>query len=402
MTSRFRGPWVAAFLGVMCVCQASRAVDVGDTPDFDVTNLDGQPLKLSDFRGKLVLIDFWATWCGPCMAEAEHMVELQKKYGDKGLQIIGVSLDSDESELRSVIAAKNFTWPQYYDGGGWRNVLAGEWGVKSIPATFILDPTGKVVWKGHPARIDEALEAAFKKTPPSLIDEGTRSRTLAALDFVEKNVATDLIESVKQLGGVPSGATQDATLARRLTAATALVDAACDKQMAEVEAHVTEKAYGKALEQLKRLAGKLDGYPLGKRAQKRLDELKELPEVKAQLKDIDLAVRAEEMLASGVKFQSKDNHERAYLVFIQVNKQFPKTDAAKTARSEIVRYEKDPAFVMRAKDLEAGERAKGMLGLARSYRAVGNREQAMRKYQQVVAEFPGTSFAKTAQQEMHQ
>src|SRR5664279_667848 len=64
-------------------------------PDFTVTDIDGKKLKLSDYRGKVVLLDFWATWCAPCRAEIPHFVEMQQKYGSQGFQIVGISMDDD-------------------------------------------------------------------------------------------------------------------------------------------------------------------------------------------------------------------------------------------------------------------------------------------------------------------
>ena len=117
-------------------------------PDFTFTTLrDGRRLSLSDFQGKVVLLDFWATWCEPCMAELPNVKEIYKKYHDRGFEIIGISLDTSESALRSELQKQGITWPQYYDGKGWDNQIAALYRVFAIPATFLLDREGIIRYR---------------------------------------------------------------------------------------------------------------------------------------------------------------------------------------------------------------------------------------------------------------
>ncbi len=129
-------------------------------PDFTETDLDGKPLSIAAYKGKVVLVDFWATWCGPCIAELPNVLKTFSKYHDKGLEIVGISLDSDKDKLTKFIADKKMTWPQYFDGQGWKNKLAAKYGVNSIPATYLLDKDGMIIAKGLRG---EALEAAVAK-----------------------------------------------------------------------------------------------------------------------------------------------------------------------------------------------------------------------------------------------
>jgi thiol-disulfide isomerase/thioredoxin len=95
----------------------------------------------------VVLVDFWATWCGPCVGELPNVLAAYGKYHDKGFEVIGISLDQDEIALKSFIKAKGMVWPQYFDGKGWDGKLCQKYGVISIPETFLLDQEGKIVAK---------------------------------------------------------------------------------------------------------------------------------------------------------------------------------------------------------------------------------------------------------------
>ncbi len=116
-------------------------------PDFNAQDVNGKPLSIANYKGKVVMIDFWATWCGPCRGEIPNVVATYKKYHDKGFEIIGVSLDSDKQKLLDFTAQNEMTWQQYFDGQGWENKLAAKYGVQAIPMTFLLDGSGKIIGK---------------------------------------------------------------------------------------------------------------------------------------------------------------------------------------------------------------------------------------------------------------
>jgi thiol-disulfide isomerase/thioredoxin len=182
-------------------------VEIGDTPDLKSVNaVNNKTLSLADYRGKVVVVDFWATWCGPCMAEAGHMVELNEKYSPQGVQLVGVSLDDDRKGMLEVAKNSNFTWPQVFGGNGWKSPPAVAWGVQSIPCTFVLSPEGEVVWRGHPGNLESALKMALQTYPPHEVKPKTAEKPAAA-EVAAKPVAAKQPE-VKTTDSKPPVATE--------------------------------------------------------------------------------------------------------------------------------------------------------------------------------------------------
>jgi peroxiredoxin/YHS domain-containing protein len=135
-------------------------------PSFQLTNLAGEKVRLADFKGKVILVDFWATWCKPCIEAMPAMQKLHEKYADRGLAMLGVSIDEKGAKVVAPFVQKRkFTYPMFVDGGddpAWKS-----FGVRSIPALFLIDKEGRIVkqWIGKPKEqeVEQAVSGLVKE-----------------------------------------------------------------------------------------------------------------------------------------------------------------------------------------------------------------------------------------------
>lgn len=129
-------------------------------PALSFADLNGNTLRLSDYKGRVLLVNFWAAWCGPCTAEIPQFVAMQQKYGPEGLQILGISIDDDERELRSFYRNKAVNYPVVI---GNQAITDGFGGVLGLPTTFVIDRDGRIHAKQVGATDFSALELEVKR-----------------------------------------------------------------------------------------------------------------------------------------------------------------------------------------------------------------------------------------------
>ncbi len=125
--------------------QAASFLTGAVAPDFTQRTPEGEEMSLSDFRGKVVLVDFWASWCGPCRRENPNVVRLYDKYKDQGFEVLGVSLDRTKDKWLKAIEKDNLGWSHVSDLKGWKNEVAKMYSVRSIPHTVLVDREGKII-----------------------------------------------------------------------------------------------------------------------------------------------------------------------------------------------------------------------------------------------------------------
>ena len=145
-------------------------------------------------KGKIVLVDFWATWCGPCVAELPNVLDTYKKYHNKGFEVIGISLDEDEAALKSFIKKKKLPWPQYFDGLGWKNSIAKKYSIRSVPATFLIGKNGKVVGSNlRGSELGVAVARQLAGESASLTSIAYANSVKDIVDGIEKEKVTKFV-----------------------------------------------------------------------------------------------------------------------------------------------------------------------------------------------------------------
>lgn len=172
---RIRNRWTfaaAAFLAAAMLAVAPNpsraqgpALKVGDTiPDLSSTDMQGKRVRLSDYKGKVLLVDFWATWCPPCRAEVPGVVKAYNKYNKQGFEILGISLDQSKDPLNEYTKQQGMKWRQVYDRDS-NGALSTRFKVQYIPTVYLVDgTTGKVLATDvRGEKLEPAVAAALKK-----------------------------------------------------------------------------------------------------------------------------------------------------------------------------------------------------------------------------------------------
>lgn len=133
-------------------------------PDFTATDLNGNPISLQEYRGKVILLDFWAVWCGPCIAEMPNVKRVYERYKDEGFDIIGISLDTDGKRLHNYLKENDIVWRQVFSGKGWQSPVSQQYGIRGIPAPWLIDRDGTLITKQARGRkLGKLVAEALKK-----------------------------------------------------------------------------------------------------------------------------------------------------------------------------------------------------------------------------------------------
>jgi peroxiredoxin len=147
-----------------------KADAVGKPLDLSFTALDGRQMALSQMKGKVILIDFWATWCAPCVAELPNVKAAYDRLHSRGFEVVGISFDNSRDALTKFIAEKGLAWPQYFDGKGWQNQLGRQYGIHGIPTMWLVDKKGVLRDLKANGLLEEKVE--------QLLEEGSGNSTL--------------------------------------------------------------------------------------------------------------------------------------------------------------------------------------------------------------------------------
>jgi peroxiredoxin len=137
---------------------------IGETAkDISLKNVKGVEDRLSNYKGKIVLVDFWASWCLPCRRSNRELQSLYSKYKDKGFEIFGISLDQNITDWKNAISTDRITWKQVSEMGGWNAPVALAWGIEQLPSSFLVGKDGKII-AVNPTK--EEIEKHLKKSTP--------------------------------------------------------------------------------------------------------------------------------------------------------------------------------------------------------------------------------------------
>ena len=143
--------------------KAKQAAESGEAVEFSQEDMNGKQVKLSSFRGKYVLVDFWASWCSPCRQENPNVVKAFEKYKDKNFTVLGVSLDNNRDRWVNAVKQDNLAWTQVSDLKGWGNQVAQLYQINSIPANLLIDPKGKIIARNLRGKaLESKLEQVLK------------------------------------------------------------------------------------------------------------------------------------------------------------------------------------------------------------------------------------------------
>jgi thiol-disulfide isomerase/thioredoxin len=311
----------ATMFGVAQAAQAAALVGKA-APEVSAQDwLNSPPLALQALRGKIVVVEFWATWCPPCRKSIPHLIELYKKFGGQGVVIMGLT-DEPKAKVEPFAKEMGMIYPV-----GCGSKSGGAYGVTGIPHAAIVDTAGNVVWEGHPMQPDfeSTLEAQIKKTPPKVSQ--TKGPTLledisAAMQKTQFGRAAALLAKFQ----APESDTAAKNQAERIR--KALV-AQAPARLAQGERSLAAKEYYKASEAFQDVTLMAPDSPQAKKAQERLKEVQADEKIKAEIEQG--RERAADELLNDILKREKANPAATVKALEDLAERFPNTKAGAAA-----------------------------------------------------------------------
>lgn len=387
----------AVLLCLSLLVGAARAdLAVGDRPRIDIRTMEGQRITNDELRGRIVIMEFWATWCGPCVQQVPHLREVYAKVRDQGVVMISLSRDQEAGVAKRFAERNRMVWTQVHDMSQTPQ-LAPAWGVSGIPHAFIFSPEGELLWRGHPASMDKPLEEAIRKHPPraatrnadtSDADAAVVEAALAAL-IAARDAATsgDFAALAKHVAALPAESLSDRrvigqgrVLLMRLKTqpkAKEAIDAAIDADagFARAWSALTAAVAPRAADSGAALFADADASG-----------------PKPQL------VAAK--LAQAEKFRERGQHHRAWKAYEWLIEHAGDSDAGRSASERVAAYAADAEIMAAIRAEEAEGAARSMYAMASSYEQAGKKDLARDLYQRILDRYGDTATGARAKERM--
>ncbi|MBI3828306.1 MAG: redoxin domain-containing protein [Planctomycetes bacterium] len=376
----------------LCAClwaAPARALNVGDDA-IEIKAKDwfnSEPLSLAALKDKIVVVEFWATWCPPCRKSIPHLIEMYEKYKDKGVVIIGLT-NEPKAAIKDFIGQMKMT---YAVGAG--SDSDDKYGVTGIPHAFIVAPGGKVVWHDHPmAGLDEAIADALKKTPPVMVkpeDKARGEKLVADADALlgQKQFPQALakLKETQQIKGV-----FDAKVA-----AEKKLDE-LEKQAAVALDEALKKPNQEAYEAVQAFLKTYDGSAVTPKAKTELERLAQTPEIRRAEIETKFAKESAELLAQADSFYKEKNFAKALPLYEKAAKDYPATESGKTAAKKAADMHADKDLMQKVESADAAKMAASLLRMGKSFLANGDPVSAKEKLEQLVKDYPDSAQAAEA------
>jgi thiol-disulfide isomerase/thioredoxin len=373
--------------------QADANYHVGDAVEFSMVTADGDAFTSQQLQGRLVVVEFWATWCGPCIRMIPHLKQMHREYEDRGVTMISVSTDRNPDDARRMIRRERMNWVMVLNAEQ-RRSLTGQFfsGSFGIPHAFLISPDGNLLWNGHPAHLEAEIQKALEEHPPSRRGRG------GTVDDTQLLASGDAELIARTAGKLLRERRPD--FERLLTLAAALPDD--DERRPKVD------YFGRSAKRvLDRLdAEATDAYVAARTAN---------PDGAAAL-DRWLGVRPSASagpsasdtpttLAAQMYERARAAHERgelirAYDAYSDLLDRLPTSDEALRAHHERGQLEADPDFVAAYEKQTQERAAQNQLVLAENFFRAELEDKARKVLRQLIEDYPETEAAKQARQKL--
>ena len=379
--------------------EENAALKVGDeAPEVQAAAwLNSDPLALEGLRGKIVVVEFWATWCPPCRTSIPHLVELYRKFSKQGVVIMGLT-NEGKSTVDPFAINLGMVYPV-----GCGSMSGRPYGVKSIPRAFIVDPAGKIAWIGNPmSGLDKPIDAQLKKTPPTLMDPRTKAAMLILVDRIDEAVKQQKYAEAVAILSKLKNPDADPEVKARVQAVRKSLGASAETHLAAAEEHAKAGRFHEAAVSLQAVIDLAPGSDQAKQAGARLKALladkKAGPVIEQGRRDHEADLAFADLAA----IEKKDDPAALLKALDDFAAKYPKTRAGRAAADRAKAMRADPDLMKRLHADAAESDCKGWLSMARNFIKAGMPEKAEPYLKKVIETYPKTDYADEARKMLAQ